>query len=456
MDSTDAVDARPKTRRRLPGVNLRPGSVKQARSEAQLSLAQLGKGHVTAPAIYLVETGRTRPSMPTLEHIARRTGKPVEFFLADPDGGADETQSALVELELLVAARRSADALALGQRLLDLGSSAHRLGRIRFLLAQANLQVASFETAEKLLLEARAHFAAVDDDLMLAECLGAEAALGNLTHSTGALSLAEEALALCRTLKPVPAPIEVRLLGVLATALIANREWDRAVACYEEAIASPGATLDLNQVAEMYEGLSRSYRKAGQVEAANRYAVRSVALFEVISDRRSLAGSENNLGLIFMTKGDPEGAQAHIERALALSEEATVASGSSHVLLSLSELSLQEGNPQQAMDFARQALDTAELVGDRANAAEAHVRMSMAAEKLGDEELVDSEFERAIQGLEDLDMTERLLQYHGTYAEILERRGDLNKAYAHMKKAVMAGRPGVLQREDAEERAGTA
>ena len=84
-----AGDGNPK-RRRLPGVNLRPGSVKQARLQAGLSLAQLGKGHVTAPAIYLIENARTRPSLPTLEHIARRTGRPIEFFLAQPVGATDD------------------------------------------------------------------------------------------------------------------------------------------------------------------------------------------------------------------------------------------------------------------------------------------------------------------------------------------------------------------------------
>src|SRR5947207_15080587 len=105
------AEARPARRRRLPGVNLRPGAVKQARLESGLSLAQLGKGHVTAPAIYLVETGRTRPSLPTLEHIARRTGKPVEFFLAEPGGSADEAAIRLIELEALVADGRNADAI---------------------------------------------------------------------------------------------------------------------------------------------------------------------------------------------------------------------------------------------------------------------------------------------------------------------------------------------------------
>jgi transcriptional regulator with XRE-family HTH domain len=104
-----------------------------------MSLAQLGKGHVTAPAIYLIETGRTRPSLPTLEHIARRTGKPVEFFLAEPAGASDDSQATLLELEAMVADGRNHEAIALGLSLLERGSSAFRLGRIRYFLAQAYL-----------------------------------------------------------------------------------------------------------------------------------------------------------------------------------------------------------------------------------------------------------------------------------------------------------------------------
>src|SRR5256885_9954590 len=97
-----------------------------------MSLAQLGKGHVTAPAIYLIETGRTRPSLPTLEHIADRTGKPIEYFLADPVGSTDDGLTGLVELESLVAENRFAEAADLGAKLLRSGNSAHRLGRIRY------------------------------------------------------------------------------------------------------------------------------------------------------------------------------------------------------------------------------------------------------------------------------------------------------------------------------------
>ena len=149
--------------RRLPGVNLRPGAVKQARAEAGLSLAQVGKGLVTAPAIYLIETGRTRPSLPTLEHIARKTGKTVEFFLADQSGNTDETKTGLIELEARVAEGRFEEAIVLGEQLLNLSSSAHRLGQLRYLLAQSHLYLGRPDKAASLLREAHAHFASVDD-----------------------------------------------------------------------------------------------------------------------------------------------------------------------------------------------------------------------------------------------------------------------------------------------------
>src|SRR6476661_1720556 len=185
-------------RRRLPGVTLRPGAVKQARQESGLSLAQVGKGHVTAPAIYLVETGRTRPSLPTLEHIARRTGKPVEFFLADPGGTTDTSQTALADLEALVGDGQYTQAIALGESMLDLGTSAHRLGRIRYFVAMAYIQLGQTEPAEALLAQAHAHFEAINDGVMLAECMGAEASLAYLNQRPDALELAEKALAVCR------------------------------------------------------------------------------------------------------------------------------------------------------------------------------------------------------------------------------------------------------------------
>src|SRR5205807_993785 len=82
---------------------------------------------------------------------ARRTNRPVEFFLAEPAGAPDETQASLIELEALVADGRNQEAIALGMSLLDRGTSGFRLGRIRYLLAQAYLATAQPERAAPFL-----------------------------------------------------------------------------------------------------------------------------------------------------------------------------------------------------------------------------------------------------------------------------------------------------------------
>lgn len=446
-------------RRRLPGINLRPGAVKQARQEAGLSLAKVAAGHVTAPAIFLIETGQTRPSLPTLEHIARRTGKPVDYFLADPGGATDEVQAGILELEAMLAEGRFGEAITLGQRLVDLGSSAHRLGRIRYFLAQAHMGLGQVEMAGPLLAEAHAHFEAGNDDLMLAECLGLEAKVAYMTQKPGALELAQRALAICRGLRPVPQTTESQLLGILATVHVANREWESAIKLYEEAIEVAGSLYDLRRLATTYSGLSLAYREAGQVEAAARFAGRTIALLEVLRDRVALARAENNLGLILLAQGDRVTARAHLDRSLELTHEADLEVGRSHVLLSLCELSLQEGNLEGAHQMAEQALELAERLHEGANVAEAHIWLGRVAAELGENETVDSEFDVAMRGLNELGMTERLLRCHGTYAEILEKRGNLRLAYAHMKMALSASRPGLLkadETDDAEERASSA
>jgi tetratricopeptide (TPR) repeat protein len=423
-----------------------------------MSLAQVGKGRVTAPAIYLIETGRTRPSLPTLEHIAQRTGKPVEFFLADPAGTTDESQAALSELEATVGDGRYAEAIKLGESLLDLGTSAHRLGRIRYYLAMAYVQSGQTERADELLAQARAHFEAINDGVMLAECIGAQASVAYLDQRPDALAIAEQALAVCRSLDPVALPTEARLLGIVATAHVANLEWDQAVETYRAAIQAAGSFLDLRVLARMYRGLSTAYKELGQMDTAARYATRSVALLEVVRDRVALARSENNLGLILMARGDLPTARQHLDRSLELGEETDLQLGRSRMLLSLCELCLQESNVARAGEFARDALALAERLNEGVNVAEAHMWLGRIADRLGDPVATDREFAQAIHGLEQLDRRESLFQTHGVYAEILERRGEVAQAYVHMKKALEASRPGVrqMQQEEEQERASTA
>ncbi len=176
----------------------------------------------------------------------------------------------------------------------------------------------------------------------------------------------------------------------------------------------------------------------------------------MLRDRVALARSENNLALVLMARGETGGARRHLERALALCDETDLEFGRSHVLLSLCELSMLEDKIADAKELAQQALELAERLEEGATIAEAHVWLGRIADRRGEHKAVDEEFEQAIRGFEALGMRERLLHCHGVYAEILERRGELAKAYGHMKEALQASRPGLLRREQEEERVSSA
>ena len=446
-----AVDQTRPKRRRLPGVNLRPGSVKQARLESGLSLAQLGRGHVTAPAIYLIETGRTRPSLPTLEHIARRTGKPVEFFLADPANVSDHTAASLLAMHSMVAEGRIDEAIQLGRTLLEAGTSAFRLGDIRFHLAQAYLNSSEPEHAAPLLAEARSHFEAVGDGGMIAACIAAQAVLAKLTHSSDAVGLAEQALEMYKTLSPRPFGLELRLHGVLADAHMERHEWDAAIDAYSRAIEIGAPLLDVRRLAKSFSELGHAYLALGQPENASRYIMRSIGLLDLVRDRALVAAAENNIGLAMMARHDLKAARPHLERALDLAGSSDQdASNRSSVLLSLAQLSIEEGDVDAADRAAREALALAQREEDAATEAEAHVWLGLVGDRRGDNESADREFEHAIHDFERLKLGDRLLHTHGVYAEVLERRGELAKAYGHMKQALKASRPGTAHRDEKE------
>jgi len=49
-----------------------------------LSLAQIARDDVSRTFIHFVETGQSRPSERVLALIARRTGKPISYFMRQP------------------------------------------------------------------------------------------------------------------------------------------------------------------------------------------------------------------------------------------------------------------------------------------------------------------------------------------------------------------------------------
>jgi tetratricopeptide (TPR) repeat protein/DNA-binding XRE family transcriptional regulator len=423
-------------RGRRKGVEIKAGTAKQARLEAGLSLGQVAGTEISRTAIYFVETGKAKPSMETLKLIASRTGRPLDFFLSRPSTMEPRSSAGTVEIERLIVTGEPAAALNAAENLLAVERDLEIAARIKFLMATAYLRLAQPVPARRLASSARAYFESSGDLLMTAECLGTEASAAYLVHDPGALALAEGALATCRTLNP-PAPItEARLLAILAHVHITNRNWQAAIDAYELAIAAGDVIQDLRRLSLMYSGLSTAYQELGRFNEAARYAHRALGIHETLSDRLSLARSENNLGVLLMQRGDLADAQGHLERALSLFEEAGVEPQRANLLLSMCQLELLRGDLAAAERWARKAIELATRASEPLNVGAAHVWLGRIADAAGDQEKADAEFNAAFELLLDPTSSQRSSEAHALYAEILERRGDLGAAVQHLKQAL--------------------
>src|SRR5215813_7584317 len=202
-------------RGRRRGVEVRPGSVKQARQESGLSLGQIARGDISRTAIYFVETGKAKPSIETLRLIAERTNKPLEFFLGQAGAINVDPTAALAEIERLLVTGNPAGAAEAAEHLVAAGAQPAIAAQARVHLSLAHIRLGHNVRARTEAATARAYFVQAGDVQMAAMAMGYEAGAANNMQDPSGLSLAEEALALCRTLTPVPSMLEARLLFIL-------------------------------------------------------------------------------------------------------------------------------------------------------------------------------------------------------------------------------------------------
>ena len=427
-------------RGRRQGVEIKPGTAKQARLEAGLSLGQVAGSDISRTAIYFVETGKAKPSMETLKLIAARTGRPLDFFLVRPSTMEPRSSAGSAEIERLITEGDAAGAVAAGQAGLEGERDPEVVARIKYLMATAHLRLAQPVQGRRLAASARAHFEETGDLLMTAECLGSEASAAYLMHDPGALALAEGALATCRLLNPVPSMTESRLLAVLGGVHATNQDWDAAIAAYEAALAAGDVVQDLRRLSIMFSGLSQAYTETGHFNQAAHYAQKAIAIHETLNDRVSLARSENNLGLMLLHAGETAKARGHLERALQIFEDTGVEHTRAPIVLSLCELAIAESDLEAADRFANQALELATRVGEEVWTAQSHVWLARVALARGDDGAVDNEFQTAFDLLETANVKDGLSRAHGEYAELLEVRGDLRGAVQHLKHALASQR----------------
>ncbi len=445
----------PDTRRRRPGVYVKPGAIRQARLEAGLSLAQVAAGRLTRNAIHLVETGRSRPSMETLELIAHATGRPVDYFLVGAPSAATEEwagdQRALVELEGLVARGELDDAIAAGNRLLADAGPGEFAATVRLRLAEVHARLHDPDAALALLREARPALDAAGDEWLVIEALDWEAAAMHLLEDPRTIALLEEARARCHALDPVPVRLLTRVQTHLAMVHAARHAWGPASRAFESALECSTSAVDLLERAQIHTGLAHSYQEIGQPGKALTHASKAAAIYELQADLRQRAVAEGNLGDLLLKQGQLDDSDRHLRRALDHFDQPQVDQrGRGYVLWSLGEVELQRARAANALELGLEAVAAGQAMHESVVVAGGMQVVGSALEMLGRRDDADRQFEQALAILNNLDQPLRLRDAHMAYADLLERRGEVHEALRHWRTAAEIGRDAQEQRRGLE------
>jgi tetratricopeptide (TPR) repeat protein len=427
---------------RRKGIPIREGSVRQARLESQLSLAQVAAGQVSRTAVHHIENGRTKPSLETLRLIARQTRKPIEYFLLAPDTRAHDE---LHQLERLTSARDYEAVVSLGLSLLEKGWSDEGAAFVHLYLGQAYCRLVQPVEALKHLPPARAYFEQYGDEWSAVDALDWEASAWELLEDARAIGLANQALERCRKFEPRPQQVEARILGHLAGMYVVARSWALAINHYEAAAEAANAVKDLLQLAKMHHGLGVAYTQLQRPTLAREHYEKALALYSIESDLSAVYRVQNDIGHLLMHEGQLDSAEQHFLKALAGAEELHMdRRGRGFVLTNLGEVSLRKGRVSEAREYLQRAEEVGQAVGERLVLAEVHSLLGLLEERVGNPQAADDQFHEAIQMLEELEAANRLRDCHMDYAQLLEDRGDVGAAMRHWRAATEIGKAATL------------
>ena len=401
-------------------------------------MSQLAGPELSRQAIFLIEAGKARPSIRTLELIASRTGKTAGSFRREPTEPPPSPVLAgarVEELQALCLQQEFDKAIALGLTELDRPMPPSVEAHTRYYVGQALVRSMQPDQGLEQLRRAQVLLEQEPDPWLLVECTDWEACALYIKEDARALSVAERALKLCRSTEPRLPGTEARILEHIATIHVKNHTFDRAISFYEEALQAAGAMRDLPRLGRTYHGLSIAYRERGDLGRAIEYTHKALALYALERDTALLARGENELGLLLMRQGQMARAEESFRTALAHFEDAGTERAKSHVLLSLGELQLRNGRYQDAIQTVKDALDLAKRLDESLAQTSGRQLLAQIYERLGRHEAADKEFGIALRLLKKEGVSDRLAEAHASYAEMLEARGNDRRAGQQWKLA---------------------
>lgn len=409
--------------------------LRQARTQASLTQAQLAEGRYTKAYVSALENGLVKPSMAALHFFAARLQVPIERLLSDPDRAwtrleadlrlaSGEWQEAVDAYSNLLEARPPDSVRA--ELLLGLAEGAYRLGR-----GHEAVQAAS-EAATLLTAQGR-------DSSAAWATYWQSSGLYDLEQSEQAADLLKEILMRIAGGLVVEPDLPVRVLIALAAIAGRDDEPERALGYLEQARSRIGE-LDERKHAIFLFSLALNYRELGDYEAAISTGMQSLARFKAAEAGFEAASLQNELALVYIALGNLKQARQHASQARDYFATHDDRRWLAHVTETEGQIALASGSVTTALKLSTESVRLAEEADDKKATLTAlllHARVQRANGDLTD---AAATLERATALAEDYGRRAQLQQILGEWSDVVASLGDMAQAYALSRRALDAGR----------------
>ena len=414
--------------------------IRKVRMELGLSLAGVAQKDFSRAFLNQVELGRARPSTRTLQIIAERLHRPVEYFLQDPQNSAAALELRLAEAGTRIRQGDGERARQLMSELLALSQITPQIrARAQLVLAEALLKLRAIPEAIEALQAAikvseAAGWRALSVELY--DRMGTAYYSMRRPHEAGRWW--DKALGGYEDAELTDPLLKARLLGHRANLHYIAGEPREAIAGYQSAIAAAEDVLDMQALGGIYEGLAMSFQKTGDVTRALEYAQRSLRLFETLRDVRMSAQLRNNMAEILLSQGRAVEAETLFLAGAEQLEHVGDRDLLPHLLAGAAEAALDRGDRTLASSRMTVALRAAQVSTDptaKLAAERAAGRVTAAA---GEAKEACAHFERALEIASALDSALDVSRVAFDYAQALEEQGDATQALARYRQAYKA------------------
>ncbi len=179
------------------------------------------------------------------------------------------------------------------------------------------------------------------------------------------------------------------------------------------------------------------YWYRGELEEALGYHQQSLAIREMLEDKKGLSVSFNNIGLVYWVKGDLEQAIEYYKKSLHIYEELNDEHGIATVLNNLANLSSTRGELDQALAYLQRSFDIRNKLPDKLDVARTLINIGVIHRWKGDFDQAIEYYNKSLAIQEHLSIGLDFALALNNLGDVYSLKGDIDIALQFFQRSLL-------------------